>query len=195
MRIVLASSSAYRKKILKKLCLKFEVIPSSFDEHSIRLKKPSALVKRLSFEKAREVFERIKSRSGVDLVVLGADSVAYLAGEIIEKPRDKKDAVRILMRLSGKKHFFYSGATVIKRTGGKKTVFTTYDKDEVYFRKLTKSEIEKFVKSEPVEIWAGAYNFSVDRKKGYGFITKIVGDEHVVGGLPVEKLRNKFLIC
>jgi len=100
-----------------------------------------------------------------------------------------------LAKLSGKKHYFYSGATIIKRVGGKKTVFTTYDKDEVYFRKLNKAEVVDFVGKEPVGIWAGAYNFSVDRKKGYGFITKIVGDEHVVGGLPVEKLRNKFLIC
>lgn len=192
MKIVLASASEYRKKILKDLGLKFLVIPSSIDEKKIRLKMPCNLVKRLSFEKAKEVFVKIKNSFKGDLMVIGADSVAYYNGEIIEKPRDKKEAVEILKKLSGKKHYFYSGATVFKRRGGEVKTFTIYDKNAVFFRKLKKKEIEKFVEKEKVKRWAGGYNDKVDKKMGYNFIIKVTGDKFVIGGLPVKKLEAIF---
>jgi len=193
MRIILASTSIYRSKALKKIGVCFEVVPSSFNEKKIRCKRPSSLTKRLSFEKARDVCEKLKKVGEKKLVVIGGDSVGYYKGKILEKPKNKEEAFKMLMMLSGKKHYFYSGVTILKIENEKESVFSTYDKNGVYFRKLSEDEVRVFVKKEPVEIWAGSYNLEVDEKKGYGFIRKVTGDRYNVWGIPIGKIRNMIL--
>ena len=104
MRLILASKSPRRKRILNSLGLCFEVIPSLIDESTIKIKDPVKLVLKLAKIKALDVAKNVKHE-----IVIGADTIVVLNGEIIGKPENKEDAYEIISKLSGRKHFVYTG--------------------------------------------------------------------------------------
>jgi septum formation protein len=172
-KIILASQSPRRKKILEQVGLNFDVVVSDFDETKIRFKTPQEMVERLSLEKAR-----IIAKKHPNTIIIGADTTVIFKSEIIGKPKSKADAFRILRLLSGNTHEIVTGFTVIK---GSKSI-TKHVVSKVKFKKLTEDEIEAYVATgEPMDK-AGGYGI---QERGGLFMENITGDYFNVVGLPI----------
>ena len=183
-KIILASSSPRRKELLEKTGLKFEVEPADYIEDLNSDLEPHELAKKLSLEKAR-----IVAKNNPDAIVIAADTIGVLKGKIIGKPRNEAEAKRILRRLSGKSHLVITGFTILDAEHGKTTTQTV--DTLVYFRKLTGSEIDAYVRTgEPLDK-AGAYGI---QGLGAALVDHIDGDYDNVVGLPliavVENLKE-----
>ncbi len=173
-KLILASGSPRRKELLERLGLRFTVCPADVDETLVPGLSAQEQVMRLSRVKAQAA-ARTADR---DAVILSADTVVVLDGEILGKPRDAADAVRMLSALSGRGHLVLSGVTVWTR--GKAE--TICEETEVYFRDLSRREIAAYVATgEPMDK-AGAYG-----AQGYAaiFVERLIGDFYNVMGLPV----------
>lgn len=178
MKIILASGSERRNELLSWLGIAFDVMVSGFDEASIYEIDPEKLVKRLAFEKAKTVAVEL----GEGLVI-GADTIVYCEDEIIGKPKDEEDAVRILTKLSGKTHMVYTGVCVINANSDKSECGV--EKTAVSFRKLKESEISDYVASgEPLDK-GGGYAIQMGAKN---FVEKVDGSYTNVVGLPFQLL-------
>jgi nucleoside triphosphate pyrophosphatase len=176
--IYLASGSPRRKKLLEQLNLRFKTLPVKIDETIFKNEKPAAAVKRLSIEKLEKAKNKIKRG-----IIITADTTVVLGKSIINKPRNKKDAVRMLKLLSGKTHSVYSGFAV-HNTINEMTV-VDYEKTLVSFRNLTKEEILEYIESGSPLDKAGAYGIQDDF--GAVFVKKINGCYYNVVGLPLTK--------
>ncbi|WP_027338565.1 Maf family protein [Halonatronum saccharophilum] len=174
-RFILASASPRRRGLLEMLDLNFKVVASQLNEESVKEEDPIKLVKKLSYLKAKEVanFE--------DGVIIGADTVVSLDGEILEKPKDSEDAYRMLSNLSGRTHQVFTGVTLVKGD----TVLTDYQKTNVTFRELTNREIKIYIESGQAMDKAGSYGI---QDKGSLFVKKVDGCFYNVVGLPLVKL-------
>lgn len=179
--IILASASPRRKNIFFQLGLSFEIIPSNIDEDTVNETNPVTLVKKLAELKALSV-ANIVNRG----IIVGADTIVVLDNEIIGKPKDNVDAVRILKKLSGSTHKVYSGIALIQKPSFKRSV--AYAQSTVTMRKLTLSEINKLAKKHIDK--AGAYAI---QEKNDAFVKKIDGDYYNVVGLPVKLLEKMLL--
>lgn len=176
--IVLASKSPRRKALLEQIGLKFIVDVSEFKENLPENLSPKSMVKKFSLEKAKTVSKRHKNS-----IIIAADTVVVLNNEIIGKPKTAVNAVKILKKLSGKMHKVITGFAIIDSASGKKITKTVETK--VYFKKMTKKEIDWYVLTgEPLDK-AGAYGV---QEKGALFIEKIEGDYFNVVGLPIFSL-------
>lgn len=181
-RLVLASGSPRRRELLEKLGLSFTVTVSDLDE-SIDSSDPAFVVENLAEAKARAVGMQVARLHSVDLspvLILGADTIVVLDNEILGKPRDKDDAVRMLKQLSGRFHQVFTGVSLLEIPGDKvRTIHTVTD---VHFRDLDSSEIEAYVQTgEPMDK-AGAYAL---QGIASAFVRKIEGCYTNVIGLPV----------
>lgn len=178
-KYVLASRSERRKKLLKQIGLNFTVKDSNIDEINCNGYHPIKLVKLNSQNKSRKIAGIYKNE-----IVIGADTIVVLDKEILGKPRNKKEAIIFLKKLSNKKHLVFTGFYLID-TKNFKEVFG-YEKTSVFFRKLTLSEIEYYVENHKPFDKAGSYGIQDDF--GCLFIEKIKGDYYNVVGLPLVKL-------
>jgi septum formation protein len=176
-RIILASASPRRSGLLKEWGLKFKVMPSLADE-STKIKKPSLVVKELALRKAFSISAKLKSG-----IVIGADTIVVLNGEIIGKPDGEKDAERILGKLNGTFHRVYSGIAVIDAGTGRRVV--DYEVSKVKMRRISVSEVKRLSKKHLDK--AGAYAI---QEKSDAFVEKIEGDYFNVVGLPYGKLKK-----
>jgi septum formation protein len=177
-KIILASKSPRRKNLLKQIGLKFETDVSEIDENKFPHLSPENLAKELSKAKAEKVSNRHKNA-----IIIAADTLIVLNKEIIGKPKSAKDAVKMLKKLSGKTHMVITGFTVFD-TKTKKEI-TKIVKSKVRFKKMTKEEIDAYVKSgEPMDK-AGGYGV---QDKAAVFIEEIEGDFFNVVGLPIFSL-------
>ena len=174
--IILASNSPRRKELLKRIVPNFSIENSNFDEDSIQKLSSRKLAERLSFCKAQVVSKRHPNDT-----VIAADTMVVLNGKIIGKPKDAKDAVRMLMALSGRVHNVITAFTLMDfRKSVTKSVST-----KVFMRRFTRKEAADYVKTgEPMDK-AGAYGI-----QGMGglLIEKIDGDYYNVVGLPLTEL-------
>jgi septum formation protein len=194
MKIILASKSPARKRILEKLGISFSVVPSYIDEDQILDPIPSRRVKKLAKLKAKTV---LKKAHETELVIISADTMVYmpkskaknLQSRFIGKPNNLTEAKQILQSLSGSIHFLYSGLCVVWRKNGIVRQFLTYAKTKMTFRKISDEEIDKYIKQENVLTFAGAYSIESNRP-GVGFIKKMEGSYTNVVGLPIEKLKT-----
>lgn len=179
--IVLASASPRRREILQGLGIEFRVAVSGADEDIPEGTPPYLAVERLSLLKAADVAKNEKKNA----LVLGADTVVVLDGEILGKPKDEEDAVRMLTALSGREHSVLTGISVIRRSDAKGV--SVYEETKVKFLELSDEQIRAYVKSgEPMDK-AGAYGI---QGKGSLLIEKIDGDYFNVVGLPVCRLAR-----
>ncbi|MGB0090234.1 MAG: Maf family protein [Planifilum fulgidum] len=173
--LVLASRSPRRREILRRLGLAFSVQPGEVDEAGLTGKDPAELVERLALSKALDV-AGTKERA----LVIGADTIVVLDGEVLGKPADSREAITMLERLQGRKHQVYSGLAVVEVQGGsplRKAV--GHRVTEVTMRPVDREEIEWYVGTgEPLDK-AGAYGIQglgvllVDRIEGC--YTNVVG--------------------
>ena len=174
MKLILASSSPQRKKILKDAGYKFEIIHPKISEKNSG-KNPSQIVKSLALKKARVV-----NRNGI---IIGADTIVVLGGEIIGKPKNKKEARKILRKLSGSKHYVYTGVAIVDTVNKRDIV--DYEKTEVQFRKLSEEDIENVCGKYLDK--AGAYSI---QSKNDRFVKNIKGDYLNVVGFPLKKFQK-----
>lgn len=179
--IVLASASPRRREILESLGINFRIAPSGADEDIPEGTPPYLAVERLSLLKAADVAKD----ENKDALVLGADTVVVLDGEILGKPKDEEDAARMLAALSGREHSVLTGISVIRRSDAKGV--SVYEETKVKFLELSEEQIRAYVKTgEPMDK-AGAYAI---QGKGSLLIEKIDGDYFNVVGLPVCRLAR-----
>lgn len=183
MKIILASASPRRKSLMDVLDLDFEIKISDCEEIIDTSCNVEEIVMSLSLQKAQAVAKNV----GNDCLVIGADTVVYYDGEILGKPKDIEDAVRMLKLLRGKTHSVYTGFTVINTSDN--TTITDYEKSDVTFRELSEKEIKEYVNTcNPLDK-AGAYSI---QGIASSFIEKLDGDYNNVVGLPIYKL-SKYL--
>ena len=176
--LILASASPRRKELLEKLGLDFEIRVPDTDETS-DISSPEELVRFLSRKKAECV-----AKDCPDSIIIAADTVVYLEGEgIMGKPKDEKDALRMISALSGRVNEVYTGVTVTDRTGTE----TFSVKTLVSFKKLSEDEIREYVSSGEYADKAGAYAI---QGRACVFINSIDGDYFNVVGLPLSPLYD-----
>lgn len=177
-QIILASKSPRRKALLRQISLSFKVDVSNIDESRFFNLPPEKMVKKLSLEKAKVVALRYKNA-----IIIAADTTVVLENEIIGKPKDRKDAIKMLKKLSGKTHSVITGFTVYD-SKSKKAITKTIE-SKVKFKKMTDKEVKDYVKTrEPLDK-AGGYGV---QEKAALFIEKIEGDYFNVVGLPIFSL-------
>ena len=175
--IILASGSPRRHELLKKLCSNFQIQVSDAPEVQSDLEP-----KNLAIENAKLKANSIAAKNP-NAVVIGADTIVVLDGEIFGKPDGVKGAKQMLARLAGKKHEVITGLAIC--AGSK--IFTDYEVTEVYFGDMTAEEIREYVATgEPLDK-SGSYALQGGATK---FIEKIYGDWSNVVGLPVYRLRK-----
>lgn len=181
--VYLASKSPRRKKLLNQLKINFKVIEVNINENPKRNESPAGMVKRLSKEKLEKAREEI--RQGI---IITADTIVVVDKEILGKPKNKKDAEKILRKLSGRTHIVYTGFSVFNSINNK--LLTGYERTFVTFRNINKKEIDNYISSGTPMDKAGAYGIQDDF--GAVFIKKINGDYYNVVGLPLYKLYDSL---
>jgi len=177
-QIILASKSPRRKELLENIGLKFKIVPSDINEDLISFSSPKEYAERLSKEKAKKVVEEYQ-----DAIIIGADSIVILNGEIIGKPKSLENAKEILRKLSGRKHTVITGFTVVDSKTGKSVTKSVLS--SVTFKKLSEEEIDDYVTTGELMDKAGAY--AIQEKAG-AFIEKVEGDFFNIVGLPIFAL-------
>ena len=186
-RIVLASKSKVRKEILDKNDIKSIVEPSNIDEDEVKLSlirekaTPEIISKNLAELKANKVSSR---RS--DEIVLGADSVIDLEGELISKPINRKNAMEILKKLNGKKHSLISSVCISKNGS---MIWNYTDKATLLMKNFSDDELKNYLSKIPDEILY-AYNVYQIEGEGRNLFESIEGDNDTIMGLPVKKIKE-----
>ncbi len=187
MKIILASKSGVRKEILDNYNIDSEVIPSNVDEDQVKeslLDKgadPEIISKNLAELKSVKV-----SVKNPDVLVLGADSVISLNLKLINKPRDRKEALEILKRLNGQKHYLISSVCISKNGS---MIWNHTDKSELKMKKLSIDEIKNYldkIKTETLKAY-GVYQVEAD---GLDLFEYIKGDMNSIMGLPIKQIKD-----
>lgn len=176
--LVLASSSPRRRDVLARLGLAFDVrpVPDGVESAWDGVRPPEAFVRETAVAKAEAV-----AAERPDAVVVGADTVVVLSGEVLEKPVDAADARRMLGRMAGRDHLVHTGLAVVAPDGRAAGVETT----TVTFRPLSDDEIARYVETgEPLDK-AGAYGI---QGLGAALVKRVQGGYYNVMGLPVARL-------
>ncbi|CAG8803660.1 43889_t:CDS:2 [Gigaspora margarita] len=173
-RIVLASSSPRRKEILSNLGLNFDVVPSKFPETLDKSKySPLNYVIANATEKGLEVYKRLLEEGQKIDLIIAADTVVVFDGEILEKPKDEKDALNVLQKLNGNSHYVYTGiALIYPKIESGYSISTLIENTEVVFRKNSEEDFLAYIDTgEPMDK-AGSYGIQA---LGSFFIEKING--------------------
>ena len=185
--IILASKSKVRKNILEKNDISCEVKPSNVDEDIVKESlsrekaSPEIISKNLAELKANKV-----SSMNYDQVVLGADSVIDLEGELISKPQDRKEALLILKKLNGKEHHLISSVCISKNG---LMIWNYTDKAKLKMKKFTDKELEDYLaKISDSKLYA--YNVYQIEGEGRKLFSEISGDENTIMGLPIKKIKE-----
>lgn len=177
-RLILASSSPRRAEVLRNAGFVFEVVPSTADEAEGEKGNPAALAERLARRKAEEVAARFAAQDGV--VVLGADTVVVVDDALLGKPASAEEAIAMLSRLSGRAHEVITGVALAAPGTTRRAL--AHEMTRVFFRPLTRQEIEAYVATgEPMDK-AGAYAV---QGQGARLVTRVEGCYFNVMGLPV----------
>ena len=187
MKIILASKSGVRKEILDKYQINSEVIPSNVDEDQV---KESLLEKEADPELISKNLAELKSVKvsvkNPDILVLGADSVISLNQELINKPKDRQDALEILKKLNGQKHFLISSVCISKNGS---MIWNHTDKSELKMKKLTNVELEKYLDRIRTETLL-AYGVYQVEANGLELFEYIKGDMDSIMGLPIKAIKD-----
>ena len=178
-KLVLASGSPRRQRLLRQIGLPFEMRESGIDEGSESAGDPVERVSGLSERKAQAVGE-----SFTNAIIIGADTIVRIDGENLGKPSDRADAIRMLRMLSGRTHEVYTGVSIIDRPSGRRV--TAVEITRVTFRPLEEDEIREYVSSGSPMDKAGAYGIQDDM--GAVFVERIDGCFYNVVGLPLSRL-------
>ena len=186
-KIILASKSKVRKEILDKNNIECIVEPSNVDEDTVKLSllkenaSPEIISRNIDELKANKV-----SVKKIDQMVLGADSVIDLNGELISKPNSRKDAMKILKKLNGKSHFLISSVCISKNGS---MIWNYTDRSKLTMKNFSEEELNEYLSKISDE---ALYSYNVYQIEGEGrkLFSSIDGDENSIMGLPVNKIRE-----
>lgn len=201
---ILASQSPRRKELLEQMGVKFQICPAKGEEN-ITKKEPAEIVMELAELKAKEVADRVlikdeqmikPSLPGMmtgkreqEYLVIGADTIVSYQGEILGKPKDEKDAVRMLTMLSGRTHQVYTGVCLIYIDDQHTEMHQFYEKTDVTMYSMSAKEIASYIcTGEPMDK-AGSYGI---QGKCAIHIKEIKGDYNNVVGLPIARLYQEI---
>ena len=186
-KIILASKSGVRKKILDQNNIDTEVIPANIDEDQIKesLLKENATPKIISKNLAELKANKI-SKKNPDQLVLGADSVIDLNGELISKPINRDNAFKILKKLNGQKHQLISSVCISKNGS---MIWNSTDAATLTMKQLNSDEIKSYLeKIRDKELYAyGVYQIEAN---GRSLFVKMEGDEDTIMGLPIKQIKE-----
>ncbi len=186
-KIILASKSRVRKEILDKNNIKSFVIPSNIDEDIV---KQSLLKEKVSSEIISKNLAELKankvSLKKTDEIVLGADSVIDLNGELISKPENREEAMKILKKLNGKTHFLISSVCISKNGS---MIWNYTERAKLTMKNFSDDELRNYLSKIPDETLY-AYNVYQIEGEGRTLFTNIEGDENTIMGLPVKKIKE-----
>ena len=186
-KIVLASKSEVRKEILDKNNIRCVVEPSNVDEEPV---KESLLKEQASSEIISKNLAELKankvSMKKNDEIVLGADSVIDLEGELISKPESREEAMEILRKLNGKSHFLISSVCISKNGS---MIWNYTDKAKLTMKNFTDDELKNYL-SKISDATLYAYNVYQIEGEGRSLFASIEGDEDTIMGLPVKKIKE-----
>tara|TARA_Y100000816_G_C25742145_1_gene390515 strand:- start:2 stop:589 length:588 start_codon:yes stop_codon:yes gene_type:complete len=186
-KIILASKSKVRKEILDKNNIESIVEPSNVDEDIVKASlikekaSPELISKNLAELKANKV-----SIKKIDNIVLGADSVIDLEGEIISKPESREEAMKILKKLNGKSHFLISSVCISKNGS---MIWNYTDKAKLTMKNLSDDELKDYL-SKITDDVLYAYNVYQIEGLGRNLFASIEGNEDTIMGLPVQKIKE-----
>ena len=186
-RIILASKSKIRKEILEKNNIESLVEPSNVDEDIVKLSlikekaSPEIISKNLAELKANKV-----SAKRMNQLVLGADSVIDLDGELISKPESREEAMMILKKLNGKSHFLISSVCISKNGS---MIWNYTDRANLKMKKLSEDELKNYL-SKISDENLYAYNVYQIEGEGRNLFENINGDEDTIMGLPIKKIKE-----
>ena len=187
MNIILASKSGVRKKILETNNVKCEVVPSNVDEDEVKesLIKEGATPKLISKNLAELKANKISKRKQ-DQIVLGADSVIDLKGELISKPNDRREALKILQKLNGERHQLISSVCISKNGS---MIWNYTDKAKLTMKNFSEDELKNYL-SKITDETLFAYNVYQIEGEGRNLFLSISGDEDTIMGLPIKKIKE-----
>jgi septum formation protein len=185
--IILASKSKVRKDILSTNGIHCRVVPSNVDEDSVKISltsdkaSPEIISKNLAELKANKVSAKFANE-----LVIGADSVIDLNGEVISKPNNRNEALEILKSLNGKKHNLISSVCI---SMGGNMIWNYTDKAELFMKKFTLMELQDYLSNISDE---ALYAYNVYQIEGLGktLFSEIKGDNDTIMGLPVKKIKE-----
>ena len=186
-KLILASKSKVRKEILDKNNIFTQVQPSSIDEDPIKQSllnenaSPEIISKNLAELKACKV-----SQKNFDILVLGADSVIDLEGELISKPQNREEALIILKKLNGKKHNLVSSVCISKNGS---MIWNCTDKATLTMKKFSDEELKEYL-SKISDESLYAYNVYQIEGEGRNLFLNIEGDKDTIMGLPIKKIQE-----
>ena len=186
-KIILASKSGVRKKILEDNEIICKIEPSNVDEDSVKeslLKEkatPTDISKNLAELKANKISQKF-----INEIVLGADSIIDLEGEIISKPNDRAEALEILKKLNGKTHHLVSSVCISK---GGFMIWNYTDKASLTMKNMSFSDLEVYLKKISDETLY-AYNVYQIEGEGRSLFSKIEGDKDTIMGLPIRQIKE-----
>ena len=185
--LILASKSKVRKVILEKNNIHCLVEPSSVDEKPVKDsllcsgESPEIISKNLAELKANQISQKNNKE-----LVLGADSVIDLNGELISKPKNREEAMKILKKLNGKKHYLISSVCISKNGS---MVWNYTDKAALTMKEMTEKDLKEYLSKISDE---ALYSYNVYQIEGEGItlFSKIEGDKDTIMGLPVKKIKE-----
>ncbi len=186
MKIILASKSGVRKKILDKHNIQCEVCPSNVNEDDVKESLTSKGASPLLISKNLAELKSTKvSLKKPDQIVLGADSVIDLDGELISKPVNREEALSILKKLNGKKHQLISSVCISKNGA---MIWNYTDSSTLVMKELNLDQIESYLKKiKDKELFAyGVYQIEAN---GRSLFSRIEGDENTIMGLPIKQIK------
>tara|TARA_B100001996_G_scaffold303974_1_gene244813 strand:+ start:47 stop:628 length:582 start_codon:yes stop_codon:yes gene_type:complete len=187
LNIILASKSKVRKEILNKNNINCEVEPSNVDEDLVKDAllnegaSPEIISKNLAELKANKI-----SQKNNEKMVLGADSVIDLEGELISKPASRDEALEILKKLNGKKHHLISSVCISKNGS---MVWNHSEKAALTMKNMSDEDLKKYL-SKITDESLYAYNVYQIEGEGRSLFKKIEGDENTIMGLPINKIKE-----
>ena len=186
-KIILASRSGVRKKILDQNGINSRVIPANIDEDQVKESllqekaTPNIISKNLAELKANKI-----SKKKYDEIVLGADSVIDLKGELISKPKSREEAFNILKKLNGKKHYLIS-SVCISKNGVMMWNYT--DKAVLTMKQMAEEELKTYLKKIKEETLF-AYNVYQIEGEGRNLFSHIDGNKDTIMGLPINQIKE-----
>ena len=185
--LILASKSKVRKDILKKHKISCDVMPSNVDEDMIKESllnekaSPEIISKNLAELKANKISLKIREK-----IVLGADSVIDLDGELISKPLDRDEALLILKKLNGKEHHLISSVCISKNGS---MIWNYTDKAKLKMKDFSDEELKEYLLKIP-DSTLYAYNVYQIEGEGRKLFSEIIGNEDTIMGLPIQKIKE-----
>ena len=186
-KIILASNSKVRKKILDENQIECKVFPSNIDEESVKKSllrenaSPEIISKNLAELKANKISLKFNNE-----IVLGADSVIDINKELVSKPKDREKALEILKKLNGKTHYLISSVCISKNGS---MIWNYTDKAALTMKNLSLKELKEYL-SKITDEALYAYNVYQIEGEGRYLFSKIDGDENTIMGLPINKIKE-----